>query len=97
MRLIPHRLEQLLVAALFACGGHLTAQAPRGDELPVHEVTLANGMRFLVLPRDGAPTVAFVTQYAVGGANEHVGTTGTENILKIGSFLELAVRVAGRH
>ena len=82
MRLIPHRLEQLSVAALFACGGHLTAQAPRGDELPVHEVTLTNGMHFLVLPRDGAPTVAFVTQYAVGGANEHVGTTGMAHFLE---------------
>ena len=32
--------------------------------------TLENGMRFLVLPRSGAPTVSFVVQYTVGGVNE---------------------------
>ena len=79
---MPRRLEPLLVAALFACGAQVAAQAPRGDELPVHEVTLDNGMRFLVLPQDGAPTVAFVTQYAVGGANEQLGTTGMAHLLE---------------
>jgi predicted Zn-dependent peptidase len=39
-------------------------------------------MRFLVLPQDGVPTVAFVTQYAVGGVNEHLGTTGIAHFLE---------------
>ena len=82
MQLIPRRLGRLLVGALFACGTQVAAQAPRGDQLPVREVTLDNGMRFLVLPQDGAPTVAFVTQYAVGGANEHLGTTGIAHFLE---------------
>ena len=82
MQLIPRRLGRLLVGALFACGTQVAAQAPRGDQLPVREVTLDNGMRFLVLPQDGAPTVAFVTQYAVGGANEHLGTTGIAHLLE---------------
>ena len=67
MQLLSRRLGLLLVCAQFACGTRVEAQAPRGDQLPVRLVTLDNGMRFLVLPQDGAPTVAFVTQYAVGG------------------------------
>ncbi|MBW3534063.1 MAG: insulinase family protein [Gemmatimonadetes bacterium] len=59
-----------------------SAQAPSGMDLPVHEVVLDNGMRFLVLPRPGAPTVSFVTQYAVGGVNEELGTTGLAHLLE---------------
>ncbi|MSR35768.1 MAG: insulinase family protein [Gemmatimonadetes bacterium] len=73
-----------LVAA--ACLGALApgaaAQTPRGDELPVHEIRLENGMRFLVLARPGAPTVSFVAQYDVGGVNEHLGTTGIAHLLE---------------
>lgn len=58
------------------------AQTPRGDQLEVREITLGNGMRFLVLPRPGAPTVSFVAQYGVGGANEHIGTTGIAHLLE---------------
>lgn len=79
-------LAALITAPVATPGGGLSAQAPetapRGDRLPVREVTLANGMRFLVLPRRGAPTVAFVTQYGVGGVNEHSGTTGIAHLLE---------------
>jgi len=54
----------------------------RGDDLPVREITLANGLRLLVLPRAGAPTVSFVVQYEVGGVNEHLGVTGTAHLLE---------------
>ena len=80
MRAPPSRIA-LLVAAL-AVAIPAAAQAPRGDQLPVREVTLDNGMRFLLLRRPGAPTVSFVTQYGVGGANEHVGTTGIAHLLE---------------
>ncbi|WP_405284486.1 pitrilysin family protein [Gaopeijia maritima] len=53
-----------------------------GLELPVREVVLDNGMRFLLLPRPGAPTVAFVVEYAVGGVNEVPGTTGIAHLLE---------------
>jgi len=59
-----------------------TAQETIGERLPVHEVTLANGMRFLVLRREGAPIVSFVTRFGVGGANEHLGTTGIAHLLE---------------
>lgn len=62
------------------------AQAPAivrsGLDLPVREVILDNGMRFLLLPRPGAPTVAFVVEYAVGGVNEVPGRTGIAHLLE---------------
>ena len=53
-----------------------------GERLPVREHTLQNGMRLLILPRPGAPTVSFVVQYDIGGVNEHLGTTGTAHLLE---------------
>ena len=78
-------LSALLVAALLAGPASAWAQerpTPRGDALPVREITLENGMRFLVLPQRAAPTVAFVTQYSVGGVNEHPGNTGIAHLLE---------------
>ena len=70
------------IGLLSALAAPLAGQAPRGDELPVRTVVLENGMRFLILPRAGAPTVSFVAQYDVGGVNEHVGTTGIAHLLE---------------
>lgn len=53
-----------------------------GERLPVHEVTLDNGMRFLILPRDGAPTVSFVLQFGIGGVHEREGQTGIAHLLE---------------
>ena len=62
------------------------AQAPdapqSGLDLSVREIVLDNGMRFLLLPRPGAPTVAFVVEYAVGGVNEVPGRTGIAHLLE---------------
>jgi predicted Zn-dependent peptidase len=55
---------------------------PSGEDLPVVVHKLANGMRFLILPRPGAPTVAFVTQYNVGSVNESLGDTGIAHMLE---------------
>lgn len=63
-------------------GGQVRAQLPSGRDLPVHEITLDNGMRLLVLPRAGAPTVSFVVRYDVGGVNEHLGITGIAHVLE---------------
>ena len=82
MRNLPPRLALLIAGSICVGVGPASAQAPRGDQLPVREVTLGNGMRFLVLPQRGAPTVSFVTQYAVGGVNEHLGTTGIAHLLE---------------
>jgi predicted Zn-dependent peptidase len=53
-----------------------------GERLPVQERVLDNGLRLVVLPRRGAPTVSFVVDYGIGGVNEHVGTTGTAHLLE---------------
>jgi len=59
-----------------------SAQPVPEDALPVVEHVLDNGMRFLILPRQGAPTVSFVVQYAVGGVNETLGNTGIAHVLE---------------
>jgi predicted Zn-dependent peptidase len=73
-------------AALLVCfpGAPLevAAQARSGEELPVVEHVLDNGMRFLILPRPGAPTVSFVVQVGVGGVNETLGSTGIAHLLE---------------
>lgn len=51
-------------------------------DLPVEVIELDNGMRFLVLERRGAPTVAFVGVVNVGGVNEVLGSTGTAHLLE---------------
>lgn len=58
------------------------AQRSPGESLPVHAVTLDNGMRILLLPRGGPPTVSFVLQFAVGGVHERLGTTGIAHLLE---------------
>lgn len=60
----------------------LSAQTSLGERLPVQEMSLDNGMRVLLLPREGSPTVAFVMQFAVGGVHEHLGTTGVAHLLE---------------
>lgn len=62
--------------------GQEAGQQPSGLDLPVVVHTLANGMTFLILPRPGAPTIAFVTHYDVGSVNEHLGNTGIAHMLE---------------
>jgi len=60
----------------------VAAQETPGERLPVRELTLENGMRFLILEREGAPTVSFVVEFAVGGVHERLGTTGIAHLLE---------------
>lgn len=82
----PLTLRAALLGALCwatAGAGALEGQARTpGERLPVRTHTLDNGMRLLVLPRPGAPTVSFVVQYAVGGVHERLGTTGAAHLLE---------------
>lgn len=70
----------LLLLALVPQG--LGGQALRDEALPVRAHTLDNGLRLLVLPRSGAPTVSFVVQYRVGSVNEPLGSTGVAHLLE---------------
>ena len=79
----PLVTASLLLATLLAgFPTRASAQAVRGEDLPVEEILLDNGMTVLVLPRPGAPTVSFVVQYGVGGVHERLGTTGTAHLLE---------------
>ena len=70
-------------ALLFSATGAAAQDRPTsGLDLPVEEVRLDNGMRFLLLPRPGAPTVAFVVEYRVGGVDEVPGSTGIAHLLE---------------
>jgi len=72
----------LLVVFLTMSPNLSAAQALDGRELPVIEHTLDNGMRFLLLPREGAPTVSFVVHVPVGSVNESLGSTGIAHFLE---------------
>lgn len=58
------------------------AQETPGEALPVREHTLENGLRLLILPRTGAPTISFVVQYPIGSVNERPGVTGIAHLLE---------------
>ncbi|MEN8376062.1 MAG: pitrilysin family protein [Gemmatimonadota bacterium] len=68
------------VAAIL--GGAAMVAPSYAQDLPVTRLTLDNGMRFLVLPRPGAPTVSFVVRFDVGSANERPGETGVAHLLE---------------
>src|SRR3954471_19874766 len=51
-------------------------------DLPVFERTLANGLKALVLPRAGAPTVVCDLYYPVGSADEPAGKTGLAHFVE---------------
>ena len=81
------RVRRFMATAFLACLASLTPLAGQeslspGETLPVHEVTLDNGMRFLILPREGAPTASFVLQFGIGGVHEREGQTGIAHLLE---------------
>ncbi len=81
MTVARRTLLTLLLAQLLAAVP-LPAQTPTGEALPVVERVFPNGLRVLVLPRAGAPTVAFVTRYRVGSVHEAPGESGIAHLLE---------------
>lgn len=76
---VPAILLSLLLAPVSVAAQE--AEAP-GLRLPVVEHRLKNGMTFLVLRREGAPTVSFLTQFQVGSVDERPGITGIAHLLE---------------
>jgi predicted Zn-dependent peptidase len=72
----------LLSALLLGSAAALGAQETPGEALPVQDFTLENGLRLLILPKTGAPTVSFVVQYPIGSVNERPGVTGIAHLLE---------------
>src|SRR5262245_6382146 len=72
MRLLRAALPVLLLAA---------AAVPR-PRIDVTEVTLGNGMRWLLFPRHDAPTVSAGWVAHVGSVNEREGITGISHLFE---------------
>ncbi len=80
--MIPLVVPWLVTMALAGHAEPVHGQDSPGERLPLREVTLDNGLRLLLLPREGVPTVSFVMQFRVGGVNEHIGLTGIAHVLE---------------
>ena len=72
-----HFILAVLMAACFAAPSHAFDLESR-----VQEFTLKNGMRFLVLPREGSPTFAAHISFKVGSVEENKGYTGAAHMLE---------------
>ena len=55
-------------------------------ESQVHDFTLANGLKFVVVERHQAPVFSFVTMVNAGSANDQVGTTGLAHMMEHMAF-----------
>jgi predicted Zn-dependent peptidase len=53
-----------------------------GERLPVAKHVLPNGMTFLFLRREGAPTVSFVTQFRAGAVDEGTSMSGMAHLFE---------------
>jgi len=80
MRTLPLAALALLVP--LATSVPLHAQESPGEKLPVVTQVLPNGMTFLLLRREDAPTVAFVTHFRAGGVDEWTGISGTAHLFE---------------
>ncbi|TVQ13239.1 MAG: insulinase family protein [Balneolaceae bacterium] len=62
------------------------SQSLESFEKNVTEFTLENGLTFIIIKRDVAPVVSFMTYVNVGSANEPVGQTGIAHIFEHMAF-----------
>ena len=74
MRTVRSLLAALLLASL--------STAARAQRVPVVEKTLGNGLRLLLVAREGEPTVAGGWVAHVGSANERPGITGISHLFE---------------
>jgi predicted Zn-dependent peptidase len=72
-------MKRLLSAALLLMGGVTLAA---GQNVPVQEVLLDNGMRLLMVPRKGDPNIAAGWIARVGSVNERPGITGISHLFE---------------
>ena len=78
----------LALAALLAAAPAAPARAQQagerspGERLPVVKYVLPNGMTFLFLRKEGAPTVSFVTQFRAGAVDEWTGISGMAHLFE---------------
>jgi predicted Zn-dependent peptidase len=80
-----NRIKIFFILLLSLCSGNLAAD-PGGILSKVHEFSLDNGMKFLLLPRKGAPVFTAYIRVAVGGVDEEPGRTGIAHLLEHMAF-----------
>ncbi|MGH7646097.1 MAG: M16 family metallopeptidase, partial [Gemmatimonadales bacterium] len=76
------RLTVVAALGLAAMAPARAQQPSPGERLPVVKHVLPNGMTFLFLRREGAPTVSFVTHFRAGGVDEWTGISGTAHLFE---------------
>jgi predicted Zn-dependent peptidase len=60
-------------------------------EKQVHEFTLPNGLKFIVVERHQAPVFSFQTVVNAGSANDQIGTTGLAHMMEHMAFKGTAI------
>jgi len=77
-------LAGILLAGLLLAGCAATPGTPRPvtRQGPVHETTLANGLKVIVKEDHRAPVVVSQVWYKVGGSYEYDGLTGISHVLE---------------
>ncbi len=78
--LAPATLATLAAPPIAAAAAPARESAPPGPQVQEH--VLSNGMKFLLLPRHLAPTVAAGWVARVGSANERPGITGISHLFE---------------
>ena len=73
---MPQRIVHFFLSAL------LLAASAAGQRVEVEEFTLDNGMKFLLLPREGDPNVAAGWISKFGSVNERPGVTGVAHLFE---------------
>ena len=77
-------VKRLLLLVCLGAAGVLSLLSPAGAALADHvsEVTLANGLKVILLENHKAPLVTFQVWYRVGSRNEESGKTGLSHMLE---------------
>ena len=70
-----------VTAASLLCSGTASA-APAKLEIATEQYELANGLRVVLVPRSGSPTVGIAVYYDVGSANEVEGRSGFAHLFE---------------
>ncbi len=78
-------LSSVILIFLFVFSSRLEAN-PGSPLKNVQEITLKNGMKFLLLHREGAPVFSAYIRVRVGGIDEQSGQTGIAHLLEHMAF-----------
>jgi len=75
-------MKRFPLKAFILCSGILLVPALQAQQVQVQEYVLDNGMKLLMVPRQGDPNVAAGWVAKVGSVNEKPGTTGVSHLFE---------------